>query len=152
MEGEHVLEFLKAMQKGLETQMTEIMADQNAWLMEMKKGRRELMACQETTEANPETTMSCLETTEACRSSKDLSPEEMESEVERRKVPTEEAAVKSSRAMKKRHRGRRMAAGRRKKPKELTRRDCGSQWLLAAASRKVSRHATVAWRERHVSR
>jgi hypothetical protein len=79
------------------------------------------------------TTMACQETTEACQEVKELSPEEMESKVERREVPTEETAVKSSRTMKKRRRGRRVAAGRRGKPKELTRSDCGSRGLLAAA-------------------
>jgi hypothetical protein len=110
MEGEHVLDFLKAMQKGLETQMAEMLAGQarmeaemDAWLTEMKKCRREAMACQQTMEANPETMMARQETTEACQEVKELSPEEMESEVERREVPTEEAAVKSSRTMKKRH-------------------------------------------------
>jgi hypothetical protein len=110
----------------------------------MRAWRKETLTCQETT-------MSCPERTEACQEGKELSPEEMESEVERREVPTEEAAVKSSRTMKKRHRGRRVAAGRRGKPKELTRSDCGSRGLLAAACRKVSRRATVAWRKRNIS-
>jgi hypothetical protein len=35
---------------------------------------------------------------------------------------------------------------------ELTRGDCGSRKKLAAACRKVSRHATVAWRKRNVFR
>jgi hypothetical protein len=125
--AEEILEMLEANQ-----------AKMDAWLTEMKNWRRELMACQEMTEA--------------CQNSKEPSPEEMESEVERREFPTKEAAVKSSRTMKKRHKGRRMAAGRRGKPKELTRRDCGSRGLLAAACRKVSRRATVAWRKRYVFR
>jgi hypothetical protein len=56
--------------------------------------RKETMACQETTEANPEKT--------------EPNPD-MESEVEGREVPTEEAAVKSSGTMKKRHRCRHLA-------------------------------------------
>jgi hypothetical protein len=171
MEGEHVLEFLKAMQKGLETQMDSLASKMDkdrdemkanlhqmkreiidAWLTEMKDWRRELMVCQETMEANPETTEACQDMTEACQEVKELSPEEMESEVERREIPTEVAAVKSSRTMKKRYRGRRKSAGRRGKPKELTRSDCGSRGLLAAACRKVSRRATVAWCKRYVSR
>jgi hypothetical protein len=79
--------------------------------------RKETMACQETTEANPE----------------------MESESERREVPMEEAAVKSSGTMKKRQMSRHLAAGRRGEQKELTRGDCGSRRKLAAAFRKVSR-------------
>jgi hypothetical protein len=62
---------------------------------------------------------------------------EWESGVERRMVPPEEIAVKSS-TTKKRPRGRRV------KPTKLTRGDWGSQGKLAAACRKVSRRATVA--------
>jgi hypothetical protein len=79
-------------------------------------------------------------------------PEDMESEVEHREVPTEEAAVKSSGTMKKRHRGRHIAAGRRSEPKELTRGDCGSRRKLAAACRKASSRARVAWFKRNVFR
>jgi hypothetical protein len=41
---------------------------------------------------------------EACLDSKELNPEYMKSKVEHREVPTEEAAVKSSGTMGKRHR------------------------------------------------
>jgi hypothetical protein len=51
---------------------------------------------------------------------KEPNPEDMEYEVERREVPTEESAVKSSATIKKRHRGRHLAAGRRGESKELT--------------------------------
>jgi hypothetical protein len=136
---------VKNNQEMLATMEARIKEDIKAACHSMRVWREETLACQQSTEANPETT-------EACRDGNDRSPEEMESEVERREVPTEEAAVKSSRTMKKRHRGRRMAAGRRGKPMELTRRDCGSRGLLAAACRKVSRRATVAWRKRYVSR
>jgi hypothetical protein len=64
--------------------------------------------------------MSCQVTMAACLDSKELSPEDMESEVEHREVPTEEATAKSSGTMKKRHRGRHLAAGRHGEPKELT--------------------------------
>jgi hypothetical protein len=70
----------------------------------------------------------------------------MESEVEHREVRTEEAAVKM------RHRGRHLAAGRLGEPKELARADCGSERKLAAACRKVSRRVRAAWRERNIVR
>jgi hypothetical protein len=103
------------------------------------------MACQETTEANPEMMepnpdMECKETT----------PEDVEAV--HREVPMEDAVVKLVRGRKKRHRGRHISAGRRRKPKELTRGDCGSRGKLAAACRKVSCHAAVAWRKRKLSR
>jgi hypothetical protein len=101
----------------------------------MKDGQKEMVACQETKEA-------CLEW-------KEPSPKEMEFEVE---VPMEEAAAKTSRIIKKRHRGWHLAAGRSVKPKKLTRGDCGSQGKLAATRSKVSRHAAVAWRKRNLSR
>jgi hypothetical protein len=83
-----------------------------------------------------------LEGTEA--TNLETNPEKMQSEVEHREVPMEEAAVKSSETMKKRHRGRHLAAGRRGEPKELARGDCGSRRKLAAACRKVSRRSVVA--------
>jgi hypothetical protein len=60
--------------------------------------------------------------------------------------------VKPVEGLRKRHRGRKLAAGRRGEPKELTRRDCGSRRKLAAACRKVSRRARVAWRKRNIVR
>jgi hypothetical protein len=83
---------------------------------------------------------------------KESTLKDKESTVERRAVPTEEAAAKSSRIMKKWHRGRHLAAGRRVKPKKLTQGDCGSRWKLAAACRKVSRRAAATWRKRNLSR
>jgi hypothetical protein len=43
-------------------------------------------------------------------------PKELESEAEHQMVPMEEAAVKSSRVMKKQYRGRHIAAGQHVKP------------------------------------
>jgi hypothetical protein len=92
-------------------------------------------------------TMSCQVTTEARLDSKELNSEDMESGVELRQILTEEDAVKTCGTIKKRHRGRKQAAGRREEPKELTRGDCGLRRKLAAACRKVSCSATVAWRK-----
>jgi hypothetical protein len=94
-------------------------AKMDAWLAEMKYEQKDIMACQITTEA-------CLE-------SKEPNPDNMESEVEHREIPMEEAAVKSSTTMKKQHKGQHLAAGRCGKPKELTRGGCGSWMKLAAA-------------------
>jgi hypothetical protein len=68
------------------------------WIADIKDGRKEMIACQEATEVRLE----CEEPTSV----------DTESEAERREVPTEEDAVKSSRTMKKRHRGWKPAAGR----------------------------------------
>jgi hypothetical protein len=79
-------------------------------------------------------------------------PEEMKSESEHRKVPKEDAVGKPVKGPKKRHRGRKLAAGRHGEPKELTRGDCGYGRKLAATCRKVSRRARVAWRKRNIVR
>jgi hypothetical protein len=78
--------------------------------------------------------------------------EMMQSVGEHQEVPREEAAVIPVRGRKRRHRGRKQAAGRHGEPKELTRGDRGSRKKLAAACRKVSRRATVAWRKRNIFR
>jgi hypothetical protein len=96
-------------------------------------------------------TVFCQVMTEVCLHSKELNPEDMESEVEHREVPMEEAAVKSLGTMKERKRGRHLAAGRHRESKEMTQGDCGSQRKLAATCRKVSRYAEVAQREGQTS-
>jgi hypothetical protein len=65
-------------------------------------------------------TMSCQVMMEACLHSKELKLEGMESQVEHREVPTEEAKVKSLGTMKKQHTGWHLAAGQHGEPKELT--------------------------------
>jgi hypothetical protein len=79
-------------------------------------------------------------------------PKIMPSEVEYREIPTEEAAVKSSGTMKRWHRGRHLAAGRRRERKELTRGDCGSRTKLASACRMMSRRAAMARCKRDIFR
>jgi hypothetical protein len=101
-------------------------------------------ACQETTV--------CHEETEAAIEKIEPDSVTMQSVAEHREAPEEDAVVKPVRGRKKRHRGPKQAAGRRGEPKELTRGDCGSRKKLAAACRKVSRRATVAWRKRNVFR
>jgi hypothetical protein len=100
---------LKEMREEIKPDQAEIRFVVNAWIADMKDRRRE--------------TMSCQVTTEACLYSKELNPEDIESQVEHREVPTEEIAVKSSGTMKKRHRGQHLVARRHGEPKELTRRN-----------------------------
>jgi hypothetical protein len=103
-------------------------------------------------EAAVHTMRAWQEETVASLECKKQGSKELESEGKRREVPTEEAAVKSSGITKTRHRGRHIAAGRRRESKELTQRDWGSREKLAAACRKVSRRAAVAWCKRNFSR
>jgi hypothetical protein len=78
-------------------------------------------------------------------------PKDLESGAEHQLVPADKVIRKSSR-MKKRPRGRCIAAGRRVKPTKLTRGDGESRRKLVAACRKVSRRAAVAWRRRNIFR
>jgi hypothetical protein len=82
----------------------------------------------------------------------DPSPEMMQSVGEHQEVPWEDATVIPVRGWKRHHRGRKQAAGRHGELKELTRGDHGSWKKLAAACRKASRRATVAWLKRNVFR
>jgi flagellar biosynthesis chaperone FliJ len=70
----------------------------DAWIAEMKDGqKKEMMACQETTEAHLD--------------SKEPNPEEIQSEAVHREGPREGAVAKSSGALRKRHEGRKLAEG-----------------------------------------
>jgi hypothetical protein len=67
----------------------------------------------------------------------------MQSVGEHQEVPKEDGAMKPVKGRKKRYRDRKLAAGRREEPKELTRGDCGYWRKLAAACKKVSRRVTM---------
>jgi hypothetical protein len=67
-------------------------------------------------------------------------------------VPNEDVAVMLVGEPRKRCRVRKSTAGRRGEPKELNRGNHGSRRKLAAACRKVSRHAAVVWRKRKLFR
>jgi hypothetical protein len=103
----------------------------------------DMKACQETTV--------CHETTEADTKEIEPNPGMMQSVAEHQEAP-KDSIVKPVEGRKKRHRGRKQAAGRRGEPKDVTRGNCGSRRKLAAACRKVSRRAKVAWRKRNVFR
>jgi hypothetical protein len=125
----------------------EKVADREEMKQEIRAGQEHLTT---TINAHHERIMTCLGKPEA----KDLkvNPEEIGSDSEHREVPEEVVAVKSSGTMKKRHRDRHLAGGHCGKPKELTRGDRGSRRKLAAACRKVSRRAAVAWHSRNMVR
>jgi hypothetical protein len=92
-------------------------------------------------DAHHEGMMACLGKAEA--TDLEANPEKMQSEAMHREVPKEEAAAKSSGALKKPHRGRQVAAGRCGQPEGRTRGNCGSRKKLAAAGRK--RPAVQEW-------
>jgi sulfopyruvate decarboxylase TPP-binding subunit len=88
---EHMKEMIEANQAKTDRQLKEMRSIVNAWIADMRGSRKETMPCQVMMGA--------------CLHSEELNLEDMESEVECREVPTEEAAVKSSGTMKKQHRG-----------------------------------------------
>jgi hypothetical protein len=71
---------------------------------------------------------------------------------EHQDVPSEYVVVMPVKGLRKRRRGRKSTAGRRGEPKELNQGNHGFRKKLAAACRKVSRYATVAWRKRNFTR
>jgi hypothetical protein len=79
---------------------------------------------------------------------REANPEEMESEAELREVRKAPAAGKPVGRLRKRHRGRNLAAGRRGDPKKGTNpRNCEARKELAAGGRKMTRHAGVVRRK-----
>jgi hypothetical protein len=109
-------------------------------------------ACVASRRDDQKETISFQETAEAHLECKEQTSVTMESEEKHQEAPKEDAVVKPVKGRKKRHRGRKPAAGRRGEPKELAQSDCGSGKKLAEAGRKMTRHATEAWRKRNVFR
>jgi hypothetical protein len=87
---------------------------------------------------------------EAMKIEKD--PGMMQSVEEHQEMPTEDAAVVPVKGLRKRHRGRKLTAGRRGQPKEGTRGYYGSRTRVTVPSKRTFRHATVAWLKRKLFR
>jgi hypothetical protein len=132
------------MREGIQTGQGEIRSivgtfqeKMNACVARRRDDQKDTMSFQETTEAHLE----CEEQTSVSTESE-----------EKHQEAAKEDVVKPVKGRKKWHRGRKPAAWRRREPKELTRSDSGSGKKLAAACRKVSSCATVAWRKRNLLR
>jgi hypothetical protein len=121
---------------------------------EMKAHREEIKAMHEEKmaklDAHHERMVACLGKTGSMDF--EANPEEMQSETVHQKTPKKEAAAKSSGALKKRHRFRHIAAGRRGQPEERTRGHFGSRKKLATTGRKMTCLSGVAWRKVHIVR
>jgi hypothetical protein len=98
-----------------------------------KTCRRETTASQDMTKTEPD-------------------PGMMQSAEEHQEIPKEDAAVMPVRGLKKQRRDRTLAAGHRQKPKRRIQATCESRRRLIVAGKKITRHATVAWRKRNVFR
>jgi hypothetical protein len=88
--------------------------------------------------------------TEAMKVEQD--PETMRSVEEHQEIPSEDVAVMPVKGLRKQRRVLNPAAHSSQKKKDGTRRDFGSRRKSEVACRKVSRHATVAWRKRKTFR
>jgi hypothetical protein len=130
----------KMMQQIMEM-LTEIKTNTKAILEETKDRRDKRLEAITNDDRNEST---------ACQDVMEDSPEKMEPNLE--EDVSEDVAVMPVKGLNKRRRGRQSTAGRRGEPKELIRGNGGSRRKLAAVCRKVSRHATVAWRKRKLSR
>ncbi|PNF33112.1 hypothetical protein B7P43_G15637 [Cryptotermes secundus] len=123
---------MKAMQENRGTSHKKMAADTKP------KRDMETIACQECQEMEAH-----LE--EEKLTSVDGKPETAEEEEE---IPVDDAVVKPVKGWKKRHKGKKQAAGQLGEPKKLTRGICGSWMELTNTDRKVSHHAAVALRRR----
>jgi hypothetical protein len=92
----------------------------------------------------------CLSETAASQEDTETEPDpgKMQSVEEHQEIPKEEAAVMLVGEPRKRRRVQNLAAERRQKRKERTQGNCGSRRKSAAACKKITRCATVAWRKR----
>jgi hypothetical protein len=140
METKQIVEMLAKMQEMMDANLKEM-------LVKMDANHVKMMAM---LNAYREKSTAWLGKTEASLECKEPMSKEMEPEAEHRGFSKEHAAVNSSRTMKKRHMGRHIAAGRRRKPKKLARGYCGFRGMLVAVCRKVPHHAVVAWRRRNI--
>jgi hypothetical protein len=87
------------------------------------------------------------EATETCMESKEPSSVQKESAAVH-EIPNEDAAVKTVRGLKKRHGGRHLALGRRRKLKKRIQGDGGS-WKKLATAHRMTRRAITAQRTGH---
>jgi hypothetical protein len=152
----------------------------DALIANIKNARKETTACQEVTGANPEkmesnsveeetvleqqeipneevavqTQRTCQSETTASQDATETKPDPgtMQSAEEHQEIPKEDAAVMPVGGLRKRRRDRNLAAGRPQKPKKRIQATFEFKRRSAAACRKVSRRARVAWRKRNIFR
>jgi hypothetical protein len=138
---------MKVMQQKTDANLKEIKEEIRTNQARAEANHEKMMA---KLDAHHEIILACLGKTEAM--DLEANPEEMQFVVEHWEVPKEHATVKSVGGPRKRHGRRNLASGHCRKPKEPTWGNCGSQKKLAAASRKMTRHAGVPWRKVRVVR
>jgi hypothetical protein len=96
--------------------------------------------------------LACHEATERDREKIEPEPRMMQSVGGHQEVPKEDAAVSPGGGLRKWRSDRNLASGRHQKPKGRIKASCESRRRLTIASRKMTRHATVAWRRNNTVR
>jgi hypothetical protein len=168
MESQQMVELLLSMQARLEANQermeTNRQADREKLQETMKTNqdvliktvKEEIQAYHEEMmamlDAKHERTMACLGKTEADTEKTEPDPGMMKATEEHQEIPKGEATVMPVGEPRKQCRVRSLAAERRQKRKERTRGNRGSRRKSAAACRKVSRCARVAWHRKSVVR
>jgi hypothetical protein len=125
-------EMMAKMQEDIKSGQAEMRSILDAWLTDLKDGRKETTACQEATET-------------------ETHPGMMQSIEEQQEIPKGEAAGMPVEGLRKRRRARNLASERRQRRKERIRGYRGFRRKLAAACREVSRRAKMAWRKKKTS-
>jgi hypothetical protein len=141
---------LRKMKEEMRSGQVEIKSTVSAFEEKMEAWIADVKACPEVMEANPEKRDPNPEKLEPSPEKMETNPVKMTSVAVHEEFHTEDATVRSSGTVRRRHRGWHVAAKWRGEPKKLTQGHCGSQGKLAAACRKVSRHARVAWHKRGI--
>jgi hypothetical protein len=121
------------MREDIKCGQAEMRSTLDEWLMDLKDGRKETTACNVVTETEPD-------------------PRMMHSVEEHQDIRKEEAVVVPVGEPRKWRRVSNLAAERHQKRKERAKGNRGSRRKSAAACRKVSRRAKVAWRKRNLFR
>jgi hypothetical protein len=112
---------------------------------EIKSGQAEMRSTHRAFRSELDEMTTCHEAMAAEREKNELDPGMMQSIEERQEIPNEDALVMPVGEPRKRHRVWNLATKRHQKMKERTQGKSRSRRKLAAACRKVSCYAKVAW-------
>jgi hypothetical protein len=136
-------DFLARIKEDRKTDHEKMAADKQDFLARMEAFHEKRMAM---LDAHQKRMIACLGEMDA--NTEKIDPKMMQSAEEHQDVPNDDVTVMLVGEPRKRRRVRKSTAGRRREPTKLNRGNCGSWKKLAAACRKVSRHAAVVWGKR----
>jgi hypothetical protein len=117
-------ELLARMREDIKSGQEEMRSIVDEWMTDIKDVRKEMIACEEETEADTEKT--------------EPHSEMMQSTVEHQEIPLGESIVRPVRGLRKQRRVWKLAAEHHQKPKERTQGFCGSWKRVTVAGRRTS--------------